>query len=154
MTRRIPDVPCIIMFVQLVEQTEKCNLCDTVSNIQVEVWLHLQYQEELEQRGINHEYASQLSIATSIRHQRNRNSKPYDSMFLCKNHFTTSIQTITNIRDKSKIDFMIAKFNKDNPLAIYDENSKDTISPPKLVVGDFKDIWQLLDKLQELEDEE
>lgn len=151
--RKIPNKPCVIIFVYYVEEVELCSHCNAPTNILMEGWIDNDYMLELQNRGINKEYASQLATASSIRHQQKKDGKPYHLRYLCKNCLIESSIKILNETSYKGIIDMMQQFNTNMRYIIFDKNKDDEITSPTLLVADFKDIHAFLEAYDELEEQ-
>jgi hypothetical protein len=112
--------------------------------------LNIEYKQELEDRGINKEYATQLAMASSIKHQRKPDSKPYDGVYLCDEHLIEVVRVTLQAEDTSAIRELYTKFIGSNTLLVFDKNEKDEEMAPRAAVSDCQDIYQFFEKYEEV----
>lgn len=148
--RKIPDRPCVMLLAYHEPGTRPCKHCGTPTTIKIESWVNVDYRMELEARGINTEYASQLALAASIRHQQQPNSKPHDTAYLCERHLLEATRRALNEVDISLIRFYYDKFTPDMKYIVFDKNEEDERTAPKLTVGPYRDIKHFLEVYDEL----
>src|SRR6266849_5640341 len=144
MTRKIPNKPCVLFAAYHTSTMEHCKHCGKPTNMKVQAWVDYSYRQELEERGINSEYAAQLAMAASIRHQSKEDSQPYETVLLCRFHLLESTRRALNMADFSLIEPFYDQFVAGTMYIIFDKNQRDTITQPKLAIGPYTDIHNFL----------
>lgn len=150
MTRRIPDRPCVMFECSHTGTPGPCNHCAIPTDIRFDSWMDVEYRFELENRGINSEYAAQLAMSSSIKHQAKPDCKPYDSAYLCEIHLIEAMKIALRMTDAQPIRGLLTQFTTDKKLIVFDRNDKDEMTTPKATVGPYADIHEFLRVYEEM----
>lgn len=132
---------CLLGCYQYMKESRPCSNCGAQGYVRCHIWYDSDYANELRASGINQEYASQLAVKVSIKHQRRADSEPYKVLYQCDRHMRAIINTFLGKQCLfSDIYLSRIKANTSQVLYLYDANETETEFTPMVAVFNTTDI--------------